>query len=78
MGDWDGDGDGDGHLTRDLTSSIFPFHIAGHTYAMYAAIPALAANLLISVLLTIILRARGHAASADITGETEDPEAALA
>ncbi len=65
-------------ISRDLKSSIFPFHIAGHTYAMYAAIPALAANLLVSVLLTIILRGGGHAPGADITGETEDPEAALA
>ncbi len=65
-------------ISRDVNISIFPFHIAGHTYAMYAAIPALAANLLVSAFLTIVFRAMGHAAGADITGEAEDTEAALA
>jgi SSS family solute:Na+ symporter len=65
-------------ISRDKNISIFPFHIAGHTYAMYAAIPALAANLLVSALLTILFRARGHASGVDNTGETEDAEAALA
>ena len=58
-------------ISRDLKSSIFPFHIAGHTYAMYAAIPALAANLLVSALVTVALRAAGHSAGADLTGEIE-------
>ena len=32
-------------LARDLKSSIFPFHFGGHIYVVYAAIPALLANL---------------------------------
>jgi SSS family solute:Na+ symporter len=59
-------------ISRDLKSSIFPFHIAGHTYAMYAAIPALATNLLVSALLTVVFRTMGHASGADVTGEAED------
>ena len=65
-------------IARDLKSSIFPLHIGGQTYAMYAAIPALATNLLVSALLTIVFRAMRHAAGADITGEAEGTEAALA
>jgi SSS family solute:Na+ symporter len=61
-------------ISRDLKSSIFPFHIAGHTYAMYAAVPALAANLLLSTLLTIGLRAAGHANGPDTTGEDTTAE----
>ena len=58
-------------IARDLKSSIFPFHIAGHTYAMYAAIPALAANLLVSVILTVAFRGAGYAGGTDSTGEAE-------
>ncbi len=65
-------------IARDLKSSIFPFHIAGHSYAMYAAIPALGANLLISFVLTIVFRAAGHMAGSDLTGEIEHPEHAIA
>ena len=43
-----------------LKSSVFPLHLAGHTYAMYAAIPALLLNLLISATLTALLRALGQ------------------
>jgi solute:Na+ symporter, SSS family len=54
-------------LTRELKSSIFPFHIAGHTYAVYAAIPALLANILVSVAVTWLLNALGHERRADQT-----------
>ena len=57
-------------IARDLKSSIYPFHIAGHTYAMYAAIPALAANLLVSLLLTAGLRMTGHKTGMDSTGDS--------
>jgi len=40
-----------------LKSSVYPLHIFGSTYAMYAAVPALIANLLVSTVLTLILRA---------------------
>jgi SSS family solute:Na+ symporter len=39
-----------------LKSSVFPLHFAGGVYAMYAAIPALALNLLVSAALTAALR----------------------
>jgi solute:Na+ symporter, SSS family len=60
-------------IARDLKSSIFPLHIFGQTYAVYAAIPALAANLLVSFLLTLAFRAAGHAPGTDLTGEDESP-----
>jgi len=40
-----------------LKSSVYPLHIFGGTYAMYAAIPALLANLLVSTVLTVLFRA---------------------
>jgi solute:Na+ symporter, SSS family len=39
-----------------LKSSVFPLHFAGGVYAMYAAIPALALNLAVSLALTVALR----------------------
>jgi len=54
-------------IARDLKSSIFPLHFAGHTYMVYAAIPALAANLIVSVILSMIMEALGHKRGADTT-----------
>jgi SSS family solute:Na+ symporter len=48
-------------------SSVYPLHIFGQTYAMYAAVPALLLNLAISVVLTLILRAIDAGESADLT-----------
>ena len=56
-------------ISRDLKSSIFPFHLGGHVYAMYAALPALVVNLLVSAGLTILFRALGNATGMDATGE---------
>jgi SSS family solute:Na+ symporter len=56
---------------RNLKSPIYPIHFAGNVYPMYAAIPALAANLLVSALVTVVLRAVGHAPGLDTTGELE-------
>jgi len=55
-------------VSRDLKSSIYPLHLFGHAYPMYAAIPALAANLLVSALVTMGLRVFGHQPGADSTG----------
>jgi solute:Na+ symporter, SSS family len=41
-------------VSLGLKSSVFPFHFAGHTYAVYAAIPALLLNLAIAGLLSPI------------------------
>jgi SSS family solute:Na+ symporter len=56
---------------RDLKSSIYPLHFAGHTYMVYAAVPALALNLLVSILGTMLLRAIHHAPGADATTESD-------
>jgi SSS family solute:Na+ symporter len=40
-----------------LKSSVYPLHLFGHTYAMYAAVPALLLNLTVSALGTLLLRA---------------------
>lgn len=55
-----------------LKSSVYPFHIFGHTYAVYAAVPALILNLLISALLTLVLRAFDPTESADLTLTTRN------
>jgi solute:Na+ symporter, SSS family len=64
-------------IARDLKSSIYPIHIGGHVYPMYAAIPALAANLLVSAVVTAVLRAVGHLPGSDSTGEISSHESAL-
>jgi SSS family solute:Na+ symporter len=42
-------------FARDLKSSIYPIHLGGHVWTVYAAIPALLANLVVSVLVTLLL-----------------------
>jgi SSS family solute:Na+ symporter len=48
-----------------LKSSVYPLHVFGGTYAMYAAVPALVLNLAVSALLTLALRGLG--AGSDVT-----------
>jgi SSS family solute:Na+ symporter len=48
-------------------SSTYPLHILGETIPCYAAVSALVANLLVSWLLTLVLRA---AESVQITDQT--------
>jgi SSS family solute:Na+ symporter len=43
-------------IALGLKSSVYPLHIFGGTYAMYAAIPALLLNLLVSLVLTGVFR----------------------
>ena len=50
-----------------LKSSVYPLHLFGQTYAMYAAVPALLLNLAISAVLTVILRAADSGADIDAT-----------
>jgi SSS family solute:Na+ symporter len=40
-----------------LRSSVYPLHLFGQTYAMYAAVPALLLNLLVAAVLTVAFRA---------------------
>lgn len=53
-----------------LKSSVYPIHLFGNTYAMYAAVPALLLNLALSVLITLVLRAvRLHSREDKTTAE---------
>ena len=54
-----------------LKSSVYPLHLFGQTYAMYAAVPALLLNLAVSAALTLILRATNTGAGTDLT-QAED------
>jgi len=54
-------------LARDLKSSVFPFQFGSHVYIVYAAIPALLANLLVSVAVTWLLDAMGRERPIDQT-----------
>jgi len=50
-----------------LKSSVYPLHLGGHVFAMYAAVPALVLNLALSAVLTVIFRAARINPSADTT-----------
>jgi len=50
-----------------LKSSVYPLHLFGGTYAMYAAVPALVLNLFVSVVLTALLRAAKAGEGSDAT-----------
>ncbi len=43
-----------------LRSSTYPFHIAGHVYGVYAALPALAVNLVVAGLGSWLLKISGR------------------
>jgi solute:Na+ symporter, SSS family len=50
-----------------LKSSVYPLHMFGGTYAMYAAVPALVLNLVVSVVLTLVFRAVKLDGGSDVT-----------
>jgi SSS family solute:Na+ symporter len=50
-----------------LKSSVYPLHLFGATYAMYAAVPALLLNLLLSATLTLLFRAMNLGQGSDAT-----------
>jgi len=50
-----------------LKASVFPLHVFGGIYAMYAAVPALLLNLAISSLLTLLLRTAKSTHGSDAT-----------
>jgi SSS family solute:Na+ symporter len=54
-------------LARELKSSVYPFQIGGHVYPVYAAIPALLANLIVAAGVTLLLDAMGRERAADQT-----------
>jgi solute:Na+ symporter, SSS family len=54
-------------MAMGLKSSVYPLHVFGGTYAMYAAVPALVLNLGVSAVLTIALRAMKAGEGTDVT-----------
>ncbi|WP_433974111.1 monocarboxylate uptake permease MctP [Tunturiibacter lichenicola] len=54
-------------VSLGLKSSVYPLHFGGSTYAMYAAVPALILNLLVSVVLTVVFRAVKVGEGSDVT-----------
>jgi solute:Na+ symporter, SSS family len=43
-----------------LRSSVYPFHIGGYIYGIYAALPALALNLAVAGVISLVLRMSGR------------------
>lgn len=63
-------------ISLGLKSSVYPLHIGGSVYAMYAAVPALLLNLVISAVLTAAVRAMGLASRPAVFGsDRTSPEA---
>jgi len=54
-------------IALGLKSSVYPIHLLGQTYAMYAAVPALLLNLLVAAVLTPLCRALASGNGADTT-----------
>jgi SSS family solute:Na+ symporter len=46
-------------VSLGLKSSVYPLHIGGSVYAMYAAVPALLLNLAVSTAITLAIRTSG-------------------
>jgi len=54
-------------LSLGLKSSVYPFHLFGETFAMYAAVPALLLNLAIALAVTALLRKISAPQATDVT-----------
>ncbi len=52
-----------------LRTSIYPLHVAGHVYGMYAALPALALNLAVASIVSLLLKISGRAPAGDFSAE---------
>jgi solute:Na+ symporter, SSS family len=50
-----------------MKGSVYPLHIFGSVYAMYAAVPALILNLVVSAGLTLVFRGVGVGVGTDVT-----------
>ncbi len=60
-------------VSLGLRSSVYPLHVAGGVYPMYAAVPALALNLAVAALLTAGMRLRHGGAGREIGYDAEWP-----
>lgn len=54
-------------LALHLKGSVYPIHFGGQVYGMYAAVPALIANLAVSIILTFVLRLTPWRGDEDLT-----------
>ncbi len=54
-------------IALGLKSSVYPLHIFGQIFGMYAAVPALLLNLAVSAVLTLLFRAIAVRQQADVT-----------
>ncbi len=54
-------------IALGLKSSVYPIHLFGETFAMYAAVPALLLNLTLTIALTPVFRAMALSPEADLT-----------
>lgn len=54
-------------MALGLKGSVYPLHFAGGTHAMYAAVPALALNLAVAVVFTVVFRTLRVGAGNDVT-----------
>ncbi len=54
-------------LSLGLKSSVYPFHLFGETFAMYAAVPALLLNLAVALAVTALLRKTSARQATDVT-----------
>ena len=54
-------------LALQLKGSVYPLHLGSHIYGMYAAIPALAANLAVAAIATPLFRLAGVGSGIDST-----------
>ncbi len=50
-----------------LRTSIYPLHIAGHVYGIYAALPALALNLAVAAIVSLLLKISGRVPAEDLS-----------
>ena len=61
-------------LSLGLKSSVYPLHLFGATWPMYAAVPALLLNLLVAAALTAVVRAGGLGSRPELRGsDRTDP-----
>jgi solute:Na+ symporter, SSS family len=52
-------------MALGLKSSVFPIHLGGHTYPVYAAIPAALINVAVAAAVSMTLRLAGHQPAED-------------
>ncbi len=50
-----------------LRSSIYPLHVGGHVYGVYAALPALALNLVVAGIVSLVMKISGRTPAEDLT-----------